>query len=124
MNVSEIRPCDLCGEGLCADGHVTFNKVQFQHYGVDRHAVMDRVGLAHLFHGKASAQLIEVFAPSRDVAVLITEPADLFICETCAMGDGDRRALPVMALAEIAQAKLDERKAAARKTMETSANDD
>lgn len=124
MNASEIRPCDLCGFGLCTDNHLTFHKLRFERYGVSRHAVMDRIGLANLFHGKASAQLIEVFAPSQDVAVLITEPTDLIICETCALGDGDRRALPVMALAEIAQAKLDERKAAARKTMETSANDD
>lgn len=125
MHASEIRNCDLCGGPLCPEGHVTFGKVQFQRFGLDRNALMDRVGLANLFHGKASARLIEAFAPSQDVAILIHEPADLLICDPCQIGDGDRRAMPVLVLAEIAHQRLEERKAAAHsRPIEDAANDD
>ena len=123
MQASEIRPCDLCDKPLCEGGHVSFHRIRFERYGVDRNAVMDRAGLHNLFHGNASPALIEVFAPSTDVANLIHEPADLIVCEDCACGVSVREAQPLMVLAEIAHEKLEERKADAEARL-VPANDD
>lgn len=123
MNATELRPCDLCGKGLCANGLPIFSKVIFQRFGVDRDALNDRIGLAHLFHGKASPALIETFAPSGDVAVLIHEQADLLVCETCSLGEPDGT-LPLQVMAEIAHKKLEQRKADASTPPEESADND
>lgn len=106
MQASEIRRCDLCGEGLCKDNALTFHRVQLQRYIVDVEALNERAGLQLLFQGKASAELIEVFATKPDVAVLLTEPADLLVCELCAAGGGRS----IFELGELAQQKLEERK--------------
>lgn len=106
MQASEVRPCDLCGEGLCKEGGVTFHRVVLHRLGLDFEALQERAALHLLFQGKASPELIEVFATKPDVAVLIHEPAELLVCETCACTEN----VSIAALAEIAHKKLEERK--------------
>lgn len=101
MKANEIRKCDACGRGLCADGHITFHRLTFERFGLDRRAIEERQGLALMM---GTTALTEVFASRRDVANRIGEADDLILCETCAM-----QPQTPMHLAEIA-AKRKERK--------------
>lgn len=107
MNSEELRPCDICGNGHMADGAVTFHRVRFERYAVDLAAVRERHGLQLIWNNRAPAALVEAFATREDVAVLAYEPADLFICETCAAGES----MTIATLAERAHEKLEKRKA-------------
>ena len=111
MRANEVESCIVCEKGVCHDGHVTFHRVRFERMGLDRKALNERIGLHHLFNGRAGPGLIEAFASNPDVASLIHEPASALICEDCAM----RPDLCIMALAERAHARLDERKLIAAK---------
>lgn len=107
MQANEIRPCDLCGKGLCEEQHITFNRVLFQRLAVDLKAVRERASLALLLGGQLPLELVEVFATTTDIAHLIHEPADLLVCESCAA----LRSSVIGELAEIAHDKLEARNA-------------
>jgi hypothetical protein len=97
MRANEIRKaCDLCGNPIGKDCHLTFYRIHFEHFGL----VVDAV-----------AELVETGTSEHDIAALIHEPADLLVCETCATRQTpfvNRQSL--VQLAEIARQALDERK--------------
>lgn len=114
MRANEVRPCDLCGEGLCASGAITFHRVRFERFIIDHEAIRERVGLHLMFQNKASSELVEVFSTREDVAVPITEPAELLVCEGCAILQHEC----LGQMAETAHVKREERMAAARAALE------
>lgn len=111
MQSNEIRACDICTKGLCLAGHRSFIRLRFERFGVDaslRHA--NQTNEAFFADGDCSLPSVaDRGDKAREAAVLIDEPADLFVCETCAATQGDTLAT----LGQLAQVSLAERKAAA-----------
>ena len=103
MRADEVKACALCKRGVCAGGHLTFHRIRFERLGVDRKAINERIGLHHLFQGNASPEIIEAFAPTPDVAILVHEPASILVCEECA----NERAECLILLAELANDELE-----------------
>ena len=109
MKASAIRPCDLSGQPLCSQGIPLFYRIVLQTYGIDKAALHEWTGLHHLFEGKASPALLEVFSTKPDIATLIHEPADLLVCQDSIL-DHDRAPRPLLLLYEMAHKKQAERK--------------
>jgi hypothetical protein len=65
MQASEIETCGNCNKGLCSHGHVTFHRLRFERFGVDRQALNERVALAHLWGGRATPALVEALRAVR-----------------------------------------------------------
>ena len=68
MKAGELHPCDLCGKGIIHTGVPLFYRVTVERMGVDVQAVRERRGLHDIFGGRASPALLEVFAPTGEVA--------------------------------------------------------
>lgn len=100
----DIRPCDLCGNKLCATGVPLFYRVRIERIGVDLNAVRQLDGLTMFFRGAAA--IADAFAPSTDIAKPLQEtPDELLICDACAVRDRE----PIMALTEIASTRKEAR---------------
>jgi hypothetical protein len=80
VKASELRVCDLCGQGLMKSGLPLFYKLTIERMAVDMRAVTERHALEMLV---GSGTLAEVFAPTADIASPIHEANTLLVCEPC-----------------------------------------
>ena len=87
MERSELRPCGVCGKGLCHTGMPLFYKVTVQRYGIDARRVREMAGLEMFFGGgSAGAVLADVMGPHSDIAFPITAVSEILVCEDCSTG--------------------------------------
>jgi hypothetical protein len=90
MKVSDLRPCDKCGGKIAP----LFYRVRFTQALINPDAVNQFVGMHRFFGGKASAALVENFAPASTDAVLFFGDKDrsleveLLICNDCFLNGG------------------------------------
>lgn len=83
----ELRPCDSCGGPVSAMFYVVRTSLAL----VDARAVNEFVGMHQFFGGKASAALVENFAPRTAEAITVAgdkEPSlmtELVVCQECFM---------------------------------------
>jgi hypothetical protein len=85
VKVSELRPCDQCAGPIAPSFYV----VRFSQALINANAVNEFIGMHTFFGGRASAALVENFAPaSIDAAIVFmdqdrTLQIELFICQEC-----------------------------------------
>lgn len=85
MKVSELRPCDNCGQKIFPVFYVLRFSLAFIHAD----AVNEFFGMHQFFQGRASNALVENFAPASCDAVTVAMDKDkdatteLFICQNC-----------------------------------------
>lgn len=88
MKVSELRPCDNCGGPIAP----AFYRVKVTQALINADAVNEFLGMHLFFGGRASAALVENFAPKSNDAALIFGDKDpqlettLLLCQGCAIG--------------------------------------
>jgi hypothetical protein len=91
MKVSELRPCDNCAKAIAP----AFYVVRFSQALINAQAVNEFMGMHQFFGGRASAALVENFAPASADAALVLGDKDkdleteLFICQDCFCGEID-----------------------------------
>jgi hypothetical protein len=87
VKVSELRPCDNCAGPIAP----TFYVVRFSQAIINAAAVNEFMGMHQFFQGKASAALVENFAPAAGDAALVfgdkdkTLETELFVCQRCVL---------------------------------------
>ena len=83
MKQSEIKPCQLCGEGVLHSQGATFMRVSATYLVADFGAIRQQHGL-EMSMG-AAAPLAAIMGPDRDMAKPLSSVSDAFVCLHCMM---------------------------------------
>lgn len=82
MDVSDLRKCTLCGEGMMHDDQIFFYEIRVSQCVVDVRSIQQIHAMEQLMGGAVG--LARVLAPSNTVAKRLPETRHL-VCSTCAL---------------------------------------
>lgn len=85
MKQRDFKKCSLCKEGVMKNGGITFYKITMERFIVDLGAIKRQAGLEMTM---GSGQLAAAMGPDEDLANIIDEKSDVFVCEDCAIDAG------------------------------------
>lgn len=102
----DVEKCAACRRGLMHPKNPTgmFWRLRVERLMIDHAAVQRAHGMeAMMGGGQHGAAIAQVLGPDDDLAVTITGPYDVLICEACVFGEDMARLFQVVERAENAQ---------------------
>lgn len=83
MKQKALRPCCVCGKGVCHSQQLLSTRLNVTRMCVNIPAVQRQTGLEMMLGG--NAVIAHAIGPDEDMLVPLGAEADLLICDQCAM---------------------------------------